>query len=177
MSKVFSIDRWVGQSFEYQWVVASGTVGSIDRGTPAKRVDVDAATATGSVKIMADGNGGMADSTLAASGTFAGIAKDLSTETASAAGVVNLWFPAPGIIYRGFAKSATAADTQAEINALMGKRVVFDITTGDWTIDTAAADALLNCIVIVGGLPQSSEILFVVDTRLSVIGRQIAITS
>lgn len=177
MAKVFSIDRWSGQTFEYTWVVASGTAASIDRGTPAKRVDIDAATATGSVKIMADGNGGMADSTLAASGTFAGIAKDASTETASAAGIVNLWFPAPGLIYRGFAKSSTAADTQSEINVLMGKRVVFDLTTGDWTIDTAAADALLNCIVIVGGIPSTSEILFVVDTRLSVIGRQIAITS
>lgn len=177
MSKVFSIDRNQSQTFEYQWVVASGTTASIARGTPAKRVDVDAATATGSVKIMADGNGGMADSTLAASGTFAGLAKDASTETASVAGICNLWFPAPGLVYRGFAKSATAADTQTEINVLMGKRVVFDITTGDWTVDTAAADALLNCIVIVGGIPQTSEILFVVDARLSVIGRQIAITS
>lgn len=177
MAKVFAIDKGIQNSFAYQWVVASGTAASIDRGTPAKRVDIDAATATGSVKIMADGNGGMADSTLAASGTFAGLAKSASTETATAAGVVDLWFPAPGMVYRGFAKSSTAATTQALINVLMGKRVVLDITTSDWTVDTAAADALLNCIVVVGGLPQSNEILFVVDTRLTVVGRQIAITS
>ncbi len=177
MAKYFCIDRNTSQTFEYQWVVASGTTASIDRGTPAKRVDIDAATATGAVKIMADGDGNVTGNTLAGSGTFAGLAKDASTETSSAAGVCNLWFPAPGLIYRGFAKSATAADTQSEINVLMGKRVVLDITTGDWTIDTAAADALTNCIVIVGGLWQTSEILWCYSPKGTILDRAVAVTS
>lgn len=177
MAKVFSIDRWSGQTFEYTWVVGSGTTGSIDRGTPAKRVDIDAATATGAVKIMVDGDGNVTGNTMAGSGTFAGLAKDLSTETASAAGIVNLWFPAPGLIYRGFAKSAAAADTQSEINVLMGKRVILDITTGDWTIDTAAADAVTNCIVIVGGVPSTSEILWCYSPKGSILDRAIVVSS
>lgn len=177
MAKVFSIERHGGMTFEYTWGVASGTAASIDRGTPAKRVDIDAATATGTVKIMADGDGNVTGNTLAGSGTFAGLAKDASTETASVAGIVNLWYPVPGLVYRGFAKSAAAADTQSEINVLMGKRVIFDLTSTDWTVDTAAADALTNCVVIVGGIPTTSEILFVYSSKGSVLDRAIAVTS
>ncbi len=177
MAKVFSIDRNTTQTFEYQWVVGSGTTASIARGTPTKRTDIDAATATGKVQIMVDGDGNVTGNTLAGSGTFAGLAKDVSTETASAAGIVNLWFPAPGIIYRGFAKSATAANTQALINVLMGKRVIFDLTSTDWTIDTAAADALTNCIVIVGGIASTSEILWCYSGKGTVLDRAIAVTS
>lgn len=176
-NKIFTIDRAPSQTFGYEWVVASGGAATIKSGTPAKRTDVDAATATGAVLPMADGDGNISGSVEAANGTFAGLAKQNSTDTAAAAGVVDLWFPAPGIVYRGFAKSASAATTQTAINVLMGKRVIFDLTTSDWTVDSAAADALLNCVIIVGGLPQSNELLFVYDTRGSVLGRQIAVTS
>jgi len=153
MAKIFTLDR-VNTTWEAQAVVASGGAATIARGTPTKSTEADA-TATGALIPMVD-----ADGTVTAM-RFGGIAKTTSTDTASAAGIVDVYLPIPGILYRGFAKSAAAADTQSEINVLFRKRVIFDLTTGDWTIDTAAADALINCVVIVGGNPVSSEILFV----------------
>ncbi len=48
------------------------------------------------------------------------------------------------------------------ILALKGKRVVFDLTTGDWTIDAAAADAKANCVVLLGtGNPSLASLNFV----------------
>jgi hypothetical protein len=44
-----------------------------------------------------------------------GIAKSTSTQTAAADGVVEVFLPLPGVVYRGKAKSAAAADTAAEI--------------------------------------------------------------
>lgn len=175
-AKVFTIDKGFQNTWAMTWVVAGTGTATIKTGTPAKRTDIDAATATGAVLPMVDGNGGSAGATLAASGTFAGMAKANSTD-AGAAGVVDLWAPVPGLIYRGYAKTATLADTQSEINVLMGKRVVFDLTGNDWTVDTAAADALVNNVVIVGGIPQSSEILFVYADKGSVFGTTNAITS
>jgi hypothetical protein len=52
-------------------------------------------------------------------------------------------------------------NTQAKINALMGARVIFDLTGTLWTVDAAATDALVNCVCIVGGIPASNECLFV----------------
>jgi len=177
MSKVFSIDKGHMNTYEMYWNVASGGAATIDRGTPTKRTDIDAASATGRVEIMADGDGNVTGNTKAGSGTFAGLAKDVSTDTASAAGVVNTWAPVPGIIYRGFAKTAANADTQTEITVLMGKRVLLDLTTTNWTVDTGAADAVTNCIVIVGGMPTSSEILFVYSQKGSIFDRAITVTS
>lgn len=158
MSKIFTIDKGLSQTFQAQFVVASGGAATIASGTPTKSTESDA-TATGALVPMVDGDGSVTAM------RFGGIAKSTSTDTASAAGTVDVWMPVPGLVYRGFAKSAAAADTQSEINALMRKRVVFDLTSGDWTVDTAAADALVNCVVIVGGLPQSSEILFMYSPK------------
>ncbi len=102
---------------------------------------------------MADGNGTTAV-------RFTGIAKSTSTDTAAAAGTVNLWIPTPGLIYQGYAKSAAAADTATEIAVLYGKAVFFDLTTGDWTVDTGATEAGINCVVIVGGDPNTSQVNF-----------------
>lgn len=153
MAKVFTIEKGLGLTWEAQAVVASGAAATIARGVPTKSTEADA-TATGALLPMVDGDGSVTAM------RFGGIAKNVSTDTASAAGVVDVWAPVPGLLYRGFAKSLPAADTQSEINTLFRKRVVFDLTTSDWTVDTAAADALVNCVVIVGGYFQSSEILF-----------------
>ena len=139
----------------YGALVASGTSASIGRGTPTKGADAAAASPwTGAVAIMADGDG-------TTSQRFSGIAKSDSTETASAAGAVNLWLPLPGMVYQARAKTASTADTAAEIQALFAKRVVFDLTTGVWSVDAAAADAATNCLVIVGGDPNNSLLNFV----------------
>lgn len=153
MAKTFSIDKGLSSTWQAQFVVASGGAATIARGTPTKSTEADA-TATGALIPMVDGDGSVTAM------RFGGIAKSTSTDTASVAGVVDVWVPVPGLLYRGFAKTSTAADTQSELNVLMRKRVVFDLTSSNWTVDTAAADALVNCVVIMGGIPQTSEILF-----------------
>jgi len=168
MAKVFSIDK--GQSMTYQTTmdVVSGTAASIARGTPTKSDDLDTAV-NGSCAIMVDGDGSTAQ-------RFTGLAKSVSNETASAAGTVDIWVPVPGVLYRGFAKSSTAADTWSEVRALTGKRVVFDLTSSDWTVDTAAADALANCVVIVSGIPTNSEVLFFYAPKGTMLDSSTAIT-
>lgn len=153
MAKIFGIDKGLSNSWQTTYIVASGTSASIGSGVPAKCTTADGSVA-GTVVVMVDGDG------LVTGERFVGLGKRVSTETASVAGTVDTWAPVPGMVYRGFAKSAAAADTQAEINALMGKKVLFDLTSSDWTVDTAATDALVNCVVICGGMPQTSEILF-----------------
>ena len=156
MAKTFSIISQQTPEMATFAGVPSGTAASIGAGTPTKAVDATAASPwLGTVAIMADGNG-------TTSQKFTGLAKGVSTETASVAGTVELWEPFPGVIYSGFAKTSTTADTAAEILALRGKRVVFDLTTGDWTVDVAAADAQVNCVTLLGtGSPTLATVNFV----------------
>lgn len=124
-------------------LVAAGGAATIAAGTPTKSADATTA-ATGAVVPMVDGDG-------TTSQNFTGIAKSISTDTAAAAGAVTLWLPLPGYVYACKAKTASTADTQAEITALFRKRVVFDLTTAVWTVDAAAADAAANMVTIIGG--------------------------
>jgi len=137
-------------------IVASGGATTIKAGEPTK------VGSSGAVAIMADGEGTTSE-------RFTGIAKSDSTDTAAAAGTVSLWLPLPGQIYMAKAKSATAADTQAEIDALYAKRVVFDLTSTVWSIDTAASDAATNGVVILGGDYRSSLIYFAVSSSCTVL--------
>ncbi len=151
----FKLKSPISEEFSVTPIVASGGATTILAGEPTK------SGSSGAVAIMADGDG-------TTSQRFTGIAKSDSTDTASAAGVVQVWLPFPGLIYTGAAKSAAAANTQAEIDALFGKRVIFDLTTGVWTIDTAEADAATNGVVIVGGDYQTSTIWFCISPTCTV---------
>lgn len=137
-------------------IVASGAATTIVRGSPTK------AGSSGAVAAMVDGNGTTSE-------VFTGIAKSDSTDTASAAGTVELWLPLPGLVYSGKAKSASAADTQAEIDALFYKRVVFDLTASVWTVDTGASSTSTNCVVITGGDYHTSTIYFMYGVSGSLI--------
>lgn len=137
-----------------KWIVASGAAATINPGTPTKF------SSAGAVIPMVDANGTTSE-------RFAGIAKSTSTDTAAAAGEVYTFVPLPGIIYAGKSKDLTATNTAAKIDALKGKRVVFDLTgtvgpslSGTWTVDTAAGDASTNCLVIYGGEYQTSTVYF-----------------
>ena len=77
-----------------------------------------------------------------------GITLSTSDQTASANGDVLVHKFMPGVVYIASAKSAAAVDTQAEYDALVGKRVLLDLTAGVYTVDTAAADSNNNAIVI-----------------------------
>lgn len=135
--------------------VAAGAVETIKAGEPVECSDAAAASPyLGTVNIMADGEG-------TTSQRFAGVSKSDSTDTVAAAGEVTLWLPLPGIIYQADAKTASTADTAAEVAALRGKRVVFDLTSTKWSIDAAAADAVANCVVIIDGDYRTQELFFV----------------
>lgn len=155
MRNDITIVSQLNPEYSKTWIVDAGTISQAKRGEPTKADDAAAASPyTGEVGIMADGDGSTGQ-------RFTGIAKDDSTETAAAAGQVTTWLPLPGIVYRAQAKAASDANTQAKILALSGKRVVFDLTTSKWTVDAAAADAVANCVVIIGGDYHTSELDFV----------------
>ena len=157
-NKIITIDKGLSNSWATQYVVASGAAGTIVTGTPAKCVTADGSVA-GAVIPMVDGDG------LVTAERFVGIAKRTSTDTASANGTVDTWAPVPGMLYRASPKTAGTCNTQAKLNALAGKKVIFDLTGSDWTVDTAATDALVNCVVIAGGIPANDEVNFVYSPK------------
>jgi len=57
-------------------------------------------------------------------------------------------------------KTSTNADTEAEILALIGKRVLLDLTSGVYTVDTTTVDNAANGILIVGGNANEASIVF-----------------
>lgn len=77
---------------------------------------------------------------------LAGIASSTSTNTASAAGIVKVTKLLAGLTYLISPKVAASWDTQAEYDALVGSRVLLDLTTGVYTI--LASDGATNGCVI-----------------------------
>lgn len=78
---------------------------------------------------------------------LAGVAMTNSTQTASVAGTVDVLPLNSGITFLMAPNSAAAFDTQAEYDALVGKRVLIDLTTGTYTI--LASDSANNgCIIM-----------------------------
>ena len=148
--------------FSASFIVAAGTAESIKAGEPTKRASATGAAGTG-VEICID-----AEPTTADGKNFSGIAKSDSTDTAAAAGVVTVWLPLPGVIYSAKPKTAGSCNTQAKIDVLCLKRVLFDLTSTAWTVDTGATDAAANGIVIVGGSYQDDMVFFMVSPGTTV---------
>lgn len=142
--------------------VASGAVGTINQGEPTKTGAQIASTGYYAA-IMVDGNG-------TSSQEFTGVAKNVSTDTVAADGSVDIFIPTPGIIYAAKALLASAVDTLVEVNQLVGKRVVFDLTAGSWTVDTAAATATTNNVIVTGGDYTTSTVFFTYDNSGTWIG-------
>lgn len=146
-----------GRTYKSRFTVAAGGAATIGAGVP---------TFTGSggnIAVGTDGQGTTSD-------RFTGICVTPSTDTASVAGIVYTFEPLPGIVYKGSPKVAGSTNTQAKIDALKYKRVVFDLTTAVWTIDTAASDATTNTIVIVGGDYNSDQVHFVIMDKGTYLG-------
>ncbi len=77
---------------------------------------------------------------------YVGIAATTSTNTSGTAGIVGVYPIVPGTVYLISPKTATSWDTQSEYDALVGKRLTLDLTTGSYTIN--ATDSTNNgCIV------------------------------
>lgn len=140
-----------------RYQVASGAAASIKAGEPVVMTTIGTSQYAA---LAAD-----ADPTI---GTdyLLGIAASTSTDTVAAAGTVDVYLPLPGIVYRGKAKSAAAADTDSEIAALANKRGIFDLTSSVWTLDTAAADGATNGLIYTGtGDSTKSEVDFMISVR------------
>lgn len=161
----FTLHNPSQNQFAIRAIVGSGVVQSINAGEPTIGANATAASWTGAVKIAAD-----ADPTTASGHRFTGIAKSDSSDTVAAAGYVDVWVPDPTTVYSGKAKTASLANTQALIDGLKFKRVVFDLTGTSWTVDTAAADALANGVVCLGGDAGTSKIYFLVIPSVSIMG-------
>lgn len=149
MAKRFTIVNELSEAFSVVRLVGSGAAASIDKGAPTKQ------GTAGAVAIMADAEGTTSE-------LFTGIAKSVSTDTAAAAGEVKTYLPLPGLVYAGSPKTTGAANTKAEIQAMQGVRKIFDLTTGDWTVDDTAADGIGNAVVVIGGDPNSDTLYFCV---------------
>jgi len=77
---------------------------------------------------------------------LAGVAATTSTQTASVAGEVYVYPLVPGVTYLIAPKVVASWDTQAEYDALVGSRVLLDLTSGVYTI-LAADGATYGCVI------------------------------
>ncbi len=145
-----------------RWLVAAGTPITVKAGEPTKM----SATADENVVLLADG-----DLTIATDQPMTGVAAVDSSETAAAAGYVDEYVPLPGVKWEIKAKSAAAADTQAEIDALIGSLMVVDLTSSTFTMDTVAGTAATAAFLIVGGDPNRSTVHFRIRPDACAFGR------
>lgn len=78
---------------------------------------------------------------------LAGIAASTSTNTAGAAGVVDVFVLTTNQTYLIAPNVAASWDTQAEYDALVGDRVLIDLTTSSYTI-LATDGATSGCVIM-----------------------------
>jgi hypothetical protein len=98
--------------------------------------------------------------------TFVGIASSTSTQTASLDGVVDVILAVPGIVYSCKATDPTLIDTDAELLALLNNSLVFNLSAGVYTVDTAVA-APTNGLRVVGGDITNGTISFCVRSAVT----------
>ena len=106
---------------------------------------------------LADG-----DLTIGTDTAMVGIAAADSTHTASADGTVEVIMPRSAMVYKMAADTAANVDTEAEIKALQGDRVVMLLGSGTYTLDEDAGDGVNNAFYIVGGNPSTGELYFTI---------------
>lgn len=122
-----------------RFAVASGAVASIKAGElvlkalGATAVTVWTASSTAKPVVATD--------------FLAGLSASTSTDTASAAGVVDVFPIVPGVVYLGNPDTAATWNTQAKYDALVGARVLLSTTSaGVQTI--LASDSATSGLVI-----------------------------
>lgn len=123
-----------GMGASIRYVVASGTTASINAGEPVQKL-------AGAANVTA-----LVTNAPTATNRIVGIAASTSTETASVSGTVDVIPVNDSSIWMIAPKVAATWNTQAKINALVGARVLIDLTSTVYTI--LAADGAGNgCIV------------------------------
>jgi hypothetical protein len=136
----------------WKWQVAAGV--TLLRGEPCKL------TSAGSPYVirLADDEPVIGTTT-----DVIGITASTATATASADGTVDVYMPLPGIVYECSATTAANIDTQTELNALVGDRVLFDLSSTTFTVDENAGTGATKGLLIIGGTT-SGKIYFTIDS-------------
>ena len=101
--------------------------------------------------------------------TFLGIATSTSTQTSAVDGLVDVNILVPGIVYSAKAKSAAAGRFSCKNSGtLIGVPVLFDLTSGVYTVDTGAT-ASTSGLVIVGASSSTGEVFFTVRNSVALV--------
>ncbi len=132
-----------GYPGDLPFLVAAGAVGTISAGIPVTK-------ALGQPYVLPAADG----TPVVGTDYMAGISATLSTDTVAADGLVSVCTLMPGNIYliapktpaTYFGASYATAPSQATYNALVGSRMVFDLTGTTYTID--ATDGSTNGLVV-----------------------------
>jgi len=91
-----------------------------------------------------------------------GVAASAGSHTATADGTVEIYLPLPGVIYEMAVTTSTNFDTQSEIGALVGDRVVINVSDLVQTLDENAGDDPDTAFMIVGGDPDRAVAYFTI---------------
>ena len=125
-----------GYPGDVEYAVAAGAAASIKAGEPVAKAlgaAVVAAAATNTPVVATD--------------FYAGISATTSTDTVAAAGTVKVTKMTEGVSWLISPNDSTLWDTQAEYDALVGARVLLDLTAGSYTI-LATDNANNGCVVL-----------------------------
>jgi hypothetical protein len=144
-----------------RWVTAAGTPSLIKAGEPGKTPSLQNQSI-----LLVD-----ADLTIGTDKPMTGVAAKDSTEVAAATGYSVQYVPLATVKWEMKAKTSTTADTQSEIDLLIGGLQVMDLTAAVFTFDAAAATAAANAFMVAGGDPKRATIWFRIRQSAAAIDR------
>lgn len=105
-----------------------------------------------------------------------GLTASTGTHTSAADGTIDVYMPLPGVVYEGFASTASNIATTALLNALLGDRVPKEISAtslaGNWTIDENGAEGQTNPYWMIGGDPAAGTIKFMIRAGATALADQ-----
>lgn len=144
----------------WTWQTEAGGT-AINAGEPVK---LDSA---GSPYVIPFADG---DLTIGTDTAMIGVTANASDHTASADGSVDVYMPMPGTVWAMKATTPANVDTQAEIDALRGDRVVMNLAAGVYTLDENAGDAATSAFYILNGDPATGELFFNIRVDATYLG-------
>lgn len=97
----------------------------------------------------------------------AGIAAADSVHTGSADGKLPVYVPNEGVIYEVKAKDTANVDSESKIEALLNKKVLLDLTSDVFTVDTATVAADNNGVIIRGAEKDTGLVRFSLNSAVT----------
>jgi|6_EtaG_2_1085325.scaffolds.fasta_scaffold50728_2 hypothetical protein len=144
--------------------VAAGAANTISPGEP-----VVATPGTATVALAAD------DTPKVGTDYLIGIATSESTDTAAAAGTVDVYVFKGGEVVSGAVTTAANADTLTKIRAAALDHVTFNLASGAWTIAMGDGHAIADGLMLTGeGEPENSRVYARVRAGATWVGSDIA---